>query len=285
MSIWEGIQSHHRLFGLRGIFLVTKCRYLKRPMEIQVKAANIHQPMWLRMRTTDASVFEEIILNEEYLVERSLSPKVIVDAGANIGLTSIYFANKYPEARIFSIEPEAGNFRMLVKNAAPYPQITPIQAALWKDSTPLELSNPGDGNWGFQTRERGNSDSTTVSVPAITIDSLLKQFDLPSIDLLKVDIEGAEKEVFADSSGWIDRIGGIMVELHDRYKPGCSETVLAATRDFSVKWQKGETSFLFRNGPSSALPSAGAQASQDQSARERKSGRGSKKTRILSTQS
>lgn len=246
MSILEGVRSHHRLFGPYGVLLVAKARLLGRPLQVAVTSDRITHPVFLRLRTTDVSLFEEIILNSEYFIELSRPPRTIVDAGANIGLTSVFFANTFPQARIIAIEPERSNFEMLKRNAARYSNILPVQGALWRENTVLSLSDPGKGHWGYQTREKRADDGAEGSVPGLTVDRLMKLYGLDCIDILKIDIEGAEKEVFETSASWIDKVGVIIVELHDRSKDGCSRSVHAAVQDFELEWCKGETTFFVR---------------------------------------
>ena len=64
------------------------------------------------------------------------------------GFASIYFANKYPGAKIIAIEPEQSNFELLKDNIAPYPNIIPIQAALWHKNEEINLIDPGLGKSG-----------------------------------------------------------------------------------------------------------------------------------------
>jgi hypothetical protein len=66
----------------------------------------------------------------------------------------------------------------------------------------------------------------------LPISSLIRDFGIDHIDLLKIDIEGAEKEVF-EACDWQDRLDSIVIELHDRYTPGCSEVVNSALQGFS----------------------------------------------------
>jgi FkbM family methyltransferase len=195
-------------------------------------------------------------------------------------MASVFYANRFPEARIIAIEPERSNFAMLKKNAAYYPNILPIQGALWGQNVELNLSNPGAGNWGYQTREHRASDNVVDTVNGITIDKIMEQYGCEYIDILKVDIEGAEKEVFDTSACWIDRVGTIIVELHDRAKNGCSRSVYSATRDFEHEWRKGELTFFAREEyvPSASIPIESVPASSLSSA-----GRRTLKARILST--
>lgn len=78
--------------------------------------------------------FGEVITWNMYATRLHQSPRVIVDAGANIGLTAVYFANQFPAARILALEPESSNYALLCKNTAAYPQ-----AALWSSTATLDL--------------------------------------------------------------------------------------------------------------------------------------------------
>jgi FkbM family methyltransferase len=248
MSIAKGIQSSYALFGARGVALVAKARLLRRPIEASVSVAGMKWPVQIRLRTTDVSLLSEIMLqNAEYDLELPAAPRVIVDAGANSGLTSVFYANKYPQARVVAIEPERSNYQILLKNTAPYANITCIRAALWKTDTTITIADPGSGNWGFQTLEQGlQGDTSHNEVKAITLSSLMAQLSIDYIDFLRIDIEGAEKEVFDDASSWIDKVGVVGIELHDRLKAGCTRSVYLATKDFQWELRRGETVFFGR---------------------------------------
>ena len=89
----------------------------------------------------------------------------------------------------------------------------------------------------------------------MTVDKLMEQYSCDYIDILKMDIEGAEKEVFETSGSWIDRVRTIIVESHDRLKTRCSRSIYSATKDFELEWCKGETTFFVRKeyAPSGSL--------------------------------
>jgi FkbM family methyltransferase len=246
------IRDHFVMFGLLGVFLLVKARLLHRPIQVRCKVSTLPHSVHLRLRTSDVAVFREVMLDSLYEWECSMSPKVIVDAGANIGLTSILYANKYPQARILSIEPEPSNFEILRKNTARYSNITAVRAALWKEACDLQIFDPEQGYrwgfWGFRTQhpEDAQGRCNLGLVRGVTVDALMKTNGIDYIDILKVDIEGAEKEVFEKASSWIGCVGAMAVELHDRFRAGCSDSVNAATRDFEVTFQRGETRFLQR---------------------------------------
>jgi FkbM family methyltransferase len=240
VSIVEGIRSHYPLLGLRGVLILAKARLLQKPVETQVSVPGIMHPIHLRLGTSDISLFRDILLNKEYEWELPTAPHVIVDAGANIGLSSIFYANRYPHARIICVEPEPSNVVMLRKNMAYYPNSTVMEVALWNHNEPIGVVDPGLGEWGFRTIP------VSSGVRGITVDTLMAECGIDFIDLLKVDIEGAEREVFENPAKWIDRIAAIVIEPHDRFKPGCSRSLYLATRDFDVERRKGEMVFLAR---------------------------------------
>ena len=152
-------------------------------------------------------------------------PSRIVDAGANIGLASVYFASRFPNARIVALEVEQSNFELLKRNTKPYPNITCLQKALWSGQKQLSIVNPTDEPWAFRVSE-AVSGNAALSVMSFAVTDVIKEFDHQQIDLLKIDIEGAEKEIFQNGMDhWIDRVGMIAVELHDRIVPGCKKAL------------------------------------------------------------
>jgi FkbM family methyltransferase len=168
------------------------------------------------------------------------APGVIVDAGANIGLTTAIFASRFPGARILALELEASNFELLRDNTAFYPNVRTLHTALWPRKARITIANPDAKSWEFQAREAGPHDDTAIN--AVGIADILAEFSLQEIDLLKIDIEGGEYEVFSgDVSEWIDRVRMIAVEVHDRFRPGCTDVVRKALvgRDFQEsRWSE-----------------------------------------------
>jgi FkbM family methyltransferase len=239
MSLREGLRFHYSNLGLRGVLAISAYRLFGWPTQMTVRPPGIRNPVFLRPRTTDELTYAEILLRGQYAFELPFSPKTIVDAGANIGLASIYFTHRYPEAKIIAVEAEATNFAVLARNVRSYPAIVPVHAALWNRDGEISVSeaDPATGafeKWGFITHE-----GPGAKVRAITMRTLMEEMRMRSVDLLKIDIEGAEKEVF-ESCDWMDDIRCLMIELHDRFKPGCSEAVNFAAQRFS-KLQRGET--------------------------------------------
>jgi len=217
----------------------------------KVAVPGIRTLVGVRPQTTDESTFVHVFLNREYDVELPLAPRLIVDAGANVGYASVWFANRYPESRIIAIEPSPANFQLLRENTVEYPQVVLQQAGVWPRACYLQVVTHGAGGeflgeWGFQVQECDQAGSETV--PAVTLGQILAGSGLPAIDLLKLDVEGAEKEIFSAScDDWLPRTNAILIELHDRFRPGSSDAFFSAvnTREFHHA-QRGQTLIFIR---------------------------------------
>ena len=242
------LKRYIKLFGWLGfkLYLIKKIKF---PRIIKVSLPESKGPITLRPNTSDMDVFQQIFVNEEYKFAIDNDPEVIIDAGANIGLASIYYSIKYPESKIIAIEPESSNYELLKKNIKHYPNISSTKKALWHTNTILKISNPNDCKFSFRVEESAGSQE----VLSITIEELMEQYELPFIDILKMDIEGAEKEVFASQPHWLFRVGMIAIELHDKIKAGCSRSFYTAI-DSTVKkeYRKGENVFIVTNNVKNA---------------------------------
>ena len=84
------------------------------------------------------------------------------------------------------------------------------------------------------------------TVMGMTIDKIMKDYSLAKIDILKVDIEGAEKEVFSETSSWIEKVDSIIIELHERMKVGCNRSFYCGSNGFENEWIQGENVYLSR---------------------------------------
>jgi len=244
MGIREGLQWYYQLCGVRGVAAVASFRLCGRPGELTITPPGSDYPVHLRLDTSDFCAYKDVLISQEKQYDAGAanhSPKTIVDAGAHIGMASILFARKYPAAKIIAIEPEPKNFEALVRNTSTYRTIIPLQAALWKEDGEVTLGRSDAHPKGaFQVVESGGE-----RVRAITMDTVMRETGINSIDLLKVDIEGAEKEVFEACGTWIRKVQVIAIELHDRMKPGCRSVVEAAAEGFRSD-QRGEITFFVR---------------------------------------
>jgi FkbM family methyltransferase len=238
-------------FGLNGLISALYAKITRAHNLMGVSRPDVKHKFFLRCRTSDIETYEKIFIKQEYRFQVLAEPEVIVDAGANIGLAALYFTNRYPHARIIAIEPETSNFQLLKTNVEPYKNVVSLQAALWNEEREIFVSDYGRDKWGFVTHEctgpNGGGMRKCHSIQGITMDKLLDAFHLNKIDILKMDIEGAEKEVFDDASVWINRVDSIIVELHEQFKPGCNRSFYNSTAGFASEWKQGENIFVTRN--------------------------------------
>ncbi|MFC1549923.1 FkbM family methyltransferase [Candidatus Neomarinimicrobiota bacterium] len=241
----NNLKYYYKLFGYKGIYFLTKRKFIKNQTYTNISIPDIKHPVSLRLLTTDIEVFKRVFKKHTYRCKINDYPRLIIDAGANIGLTSIYFANHYPEAKIIALEPEESNFNLLKINTANYENIIPVKVALWKKNTSLALV-PGFGNWGFQTLEKSNINAVDIleMVRGVTIDSIIRKYNLASIDLLKINIVGSEKEVFEDASHWIDYTKTIIIDLHDWVRMGCTNNFQNATKNFDINHHYGDNVYF-----------------------------------------
>jgi FkbM family methyltransferase len=185
-------------------------------------------------------------VEKEYeFASSSVNPEIIVDGGANVGFSSLYFAHKYPKAKIFAVEPEESNFRMLVQNTCAYKRIVPIHAALWNRSCDLYIKNEKSKKSAVKVNQK--KEGINERVRGLTIEELMKNTQSDHIDILKLDIEGSEKELFeCNYESWLNKVNMIIMEVHDRFKEGCSEAFFKAICHYTFESPKnrGDTLFL-----------------------------------------
>lgn len=234
---------HYRAgVGVTGALAYLAARPFRYTPTYARRVEGVRHPVTVRLGTTDVSVLRQVLLEQHYAVPLPFTPTRIIDAGANIGLSAVFFANRYPDAEIIAIEPDASNFRLVQQNTAPYPKIRAIQAALAPHDGESVVIDPGLGHHGFQTAAHG----TGPRVPALSVASVMRHASWTHVDVLKLDIEGAERDVFATSHLWIDWVRCCMVELHDHLTPGCAEAFDRATATLAERMTRGEIHVRWR---------------------------------------
>ena len=240
------IQRLIRLFGLKhGIVLFFKLKF-KNTRSITLPG--IIHPFTLRKGTSDIPTFKQIFIEQEYAIRFTENPKVIIDAGANIGLFSILIKNQFPEAKLICIEPDTENFETLKKNLSPYRDVNFENFGLWNKETKLKVYDKYNmGKWAMVVEET----ETEGNVNAISINELMEKYQLARIDILKIDIETSEKIVFSDNySQWLPKTKMIIIELHDWMEAECAQPFFTAIHQSIKKYTylvKGENTVIINN--------------------------------------
>src|SRR5262249_16689458 len=151
------------------------------------------------------------------VVARIRSARVVVDLGANVGYTSVFFLNAFPDAFVLAVEPDPANADICAKNLAVYgDRARVLEAAIWNHSTRLALS-PGtfrDGKeWATQVRPADLGERADVE--AFDMPSILRMCPQPVIDILKIDIEDSEVTLFdSNAKHWLKSVRNFCVEIH-----------------------------------------------------------------------
>jgi len=195
--------------------------------------------IYLRNNYSDSAIFKQVFLEQQYyLYHFPLEDAFkIIDAGANIGLAAIYFSELFPKAEIISIEPELENFNQLQKNLTSYTNIYCEQAAIWGDNKMVSIDNPDSLSASFMVSENNNISINGNTIPAFSIHSLMQKYKWKELDIVKMDIEGAEKDVFRNNNAfnWLTKTKLLIIELHDNYQPECSKTFFKALESFDYE--------------------------------------------------
>jgi FkbM family methyltransferase len=205
---------------------------------VTIRTANgPERPFYFRPDTTDAAVINDVFVKGGYDLrrldrttkqrrhadvvaflereqQRTGKRPLIVDAGANIGAAALQFLSNFPNARIVSIEPEASNYALLLRNT-PGLDVVCMQAAVSAREGRVKLSDPGEGHWGFRTEAAADGEIRCVTINDIFRQNAATHFPF----IVKIDIEGGEAALFSDSTEWVGQTPILIVELHDWLLP------------------------------------------------------------------
>lgn len=201
--------------------------------------------------SSDMDVFQQVYKDNEYLAvvkayqANFINPKNyklnIIDAGSNIGLTSLFFSEHFNHPNIVSIEPEDNNFEAIQFNLGQLPnKISMIKGAVWSSDTHIKIVNDFNDrqDWGYRVDETTDADG----LPAYSLNSLAKTHHFDIIDILKIDIEGSEKQIFNPAVANLDFLAKtrcIAIEIHDEYN--CRTDIYQVLKDFGYEFfESGE---------------------------------------------
>lgn len=218
-------------------------------------------PVFHRGTKADLGVIRQIFVDEDYNLERFRQGvwltrayhdilrdgglPAIIDAGSNIGLGGLYLKQLFEQSRLVAVEPASSNLRVLRRNLTGGGDRI-VHGAIHAGRKTISLMDPDEGEWGFSTHTSNNRPAASMeTVDSYAFSDLLKADETPFI--LKVDIEGGEKDQFEDKA-FLSRFALIIIELHDWLYPGdrtsTSFLKFAADSDFDF-CHRGENVFLF----------------------------------------
>ena len=202
------------------------------------------RPLQLRLRAFDRSftcliddhtqllAFKDVFLDEDYRVGRDIAPRVIVDLGSNVGASLIYFRLRYPHARLIGVEADPVTFKRLQRNVAQFDGIEVVNVAVAREGGTMQFLRYSGSSWANSLIPLWGPANISVPVKAISLDDLFDDYELTSVDLLKMDIEGAEWQVLPYFRQ-LDKVRTIIGEIH-RIDQEAPSGLLECLSDFRV---------------------------------------------------
>lgn len=218
------------------------------PEPINLKALG-GAPVLIRPGSSDPDVLIGAFDGRYHLPTGRLEPPELVwDLGTNIGLTILQMAREFPAARFVGVELDGANYGLAARNLATLgDRVELIEGAVWTEPGTIEYGTPDGGSEdAFRVSESG--DGVAVAVP---LDELRERFGPPGY--VKMDIEGAEREVLAVNTAWAADVAALGVEYHAPYgESECRAAVEALgftdyeRRRRSLRHRSGDSIFAFR---------------------------------------
>lgn len=186
-------------------------RLMKRPVRLSLRLGDQTYPVGLKTRT-ELDILEEVGLEDEYRPADEISAETIVDLGASVGLATLRLLSSHPGVRVVAVEADPVLIPRLRANVAGLP-VTVVHAAVAGDSGERRFFRSDIDSWG-NSLDNISATQTAVTVPAVSLEDLLDSHGIDRVDLLKLDVEGAEWEML---EGQIDpRVAAIVGEVHAR---------------------------------------------------------------------
>lgn len=207
----------------------------------------------LRETGSDLTTFREIAVAEVYgqVIRQIEGFQNVIDLGANIGLASLYLAHHSPKCRILSVEPNPKNYELLVRNLSTLSisgRCRTLRAAAWGTHRHLspDPEVPADRFDSFTLRESLLGATHDSGVEGLTMRQILEYAGFDRVDLLKVDIEGAEAQLFSGNDlEWLSRVGAIAIEFHKDARTVCGFDDIMKRYEFEIR-SEGQHTLLAR---------------------------------------
>jgi len=159
-----------------------------------------------------AAIFEEVFQRNVYKFISNKPAPVIIDCGANIGISAIYFKHLYPNSKVWAFEPDNTIFKYLSQNVSSfnYKDITLINKGVWMEDTEIKFLSEG-ADAGRVVKDQ--QDSNAININKIEVERLSKYIN-QQVDFLKIDIEGSEVEVIKEIENKLSYVSNLFIEYH-----------------------------------------------------------------------
>jgi FkbM family methyltransferase len=241
-----------RRYGPRAAFFFLASNLRRRSGKLRrsthlLALKGLQHPLHLR-EYSDPFFFGQIFLDQEFAPVRGLDISSVIDLGGNVGMASVWFLNTFTRARIVTVEANPNNFSSLEANLSPYgDRAMIVKGGAWWRQTPLALVH-GRDEGDASVREALAGDDPSILMDGWDVPALMARAGLDRVDLLKIDIEGAEVDLLLkDAERWLPRVRNLSVELHG---PECEAALERALAPYTYQRQVlGELTFCFHLRP------------------------------------
>lgn len=195
-------------------------RKINESFPVNIKFKGLAQTIFLRTYKGDIDIFFEIFHKGIYAVPTSIKDvKLIFDLGANIGLSAIFFSAIFPRAVIICVEPGEENYQMLLKNLEDLlikQKVKVINAAVIGQDGKVSFE---DGKMHYNGKVFDGDLNNTI---ALSMPTLFENYNVENVGLMKIDVEGSEKEIFKANLHWLSAVQNIVIEMHsDEIRDDC----------------------------------------------------------------
>ncbi len=170
--------------------------------------------------TGDAYIFGEVFDLHHYDYDLDPAPRTILDLGGHVGMTSLFFSRRYPEAEIACVEPIPTNFALLLDNV----KQNQVKAALYlgaiapqNGEVEMAMAEKDYDHQVAGVRDDRPITGQTFKVGAFSVGSIMAQLGWERISLMKMDIEGYEKVVLREQCEWLEWVDQLCIECHQGF--------------------------------------------------------------------
>lgn len=209
----------------------------------------------LRDDEGDIGAFAQVFIQGQYNIHANgLKVEYIVDLGGHIGMASRWFRKRYPDAKIVMLEPEHENFAIASLNLLDQ-NVECRELAIGSVPGVCGIVMPGNqapSSMAFRTTAVADLPARDRNAPidVVTMERVMYVHELPRIDILKIDIEGAEADLFRSNTLWLSRVNMVIIELHEYINPGIAKYVKDKLEKYNIHYvtSKGENAIFTRSG-------------------------------------
>jgi FkbM family methyltransferase len=217
----------------------------------QLNLKGLEHPLHVR-EYSDPFFFAQIFLEQEFEPVRRLDVSTVIDLGGNVGMASVWFLNSFRRARAITVEANPDNFASLDANLHPYgDRSLVVHGGAWWRQTKLALVRRRDEGDAC-VREALPDDDPGTLMDGWDIPALMARAGFDHVDLLKIDIEGAEIDLLLKNADrWLPRVRNLSIETHG---PECEAAFERALASYTYQRQVlGELTFCLHLRPKDSL--------------------------------